>query len=41
MNEIDVFEFVSDEELWTEIYGKVTNKDVWKSLECVQDLVWF
>jgi hypothetical protein len=33
MNEINVFEFVSDEELWTEIYGKATNSNVWKSLE--------
>jgi hypothetical protein len=41
MNEIDVFEFVSDEELWTEIYGKSTNKDVWKSLDVIQDLGGF
>ena len=41
MNEINVFEFVSDEELWTEIYGKATNKDVWKSLDVIQDQVWF
>jgi hypothetical protein len=38
MNEIDVFEFVSDEELWTEIYGKVTNRDVWRSLVICSDL---
>jgi hypothetical protein len=39
MYEINVFEFVSDEELWTKIYGKATNNNVWKSLECVQDQV--
>jgi hypothetical protein len=38
MNEINVFEFVSDEELWTEIYGKATNRDVWTSLSVAVDL---
>ena len=40
MYEFDVFEFVSDEELWTEIYGRITNRDVWKSLDLIQDMVF-
>jgi hypothetical protein len=41
MNEINVFEFVSDEELWTEIYGRTTNRDVWRSLDLIQNQVLF
>jgi len=38
MYEINVFEFVSDEELWTSIYGKATNKAVWRSLDVSENL---
>jgi hypothetical protein len=41
MYEIDEFEFVSDEELWTEIYGKGTKIDIWKAIDAIQDQVWF
>ena len=41
MNEINVFEFVSDEEIWEEIYGRTTKIDIWKTIDSVQDQVWW
>ena len=41
MYEFDLFELVSDEKLWEQIYGRTTNRDVWRSLDIIQDQVLF
>jgi hypothetical protein len=39
-NEFNEFEFVSDEELWEEIYGVNTKPLDWRGSDLIQDMVF-